>query len=75
MKETFLSTADAAKVLSVTPAAVRLMVATGRLKTTARTEGGIQLFKRSTVERLAARRKAELQRLAKEAIARSASDA
>jgi hypothetical protein len=75
MKEKFLSTADASRVLGVTPAAVRLMVVTGRLKPTASTEGGIQLFKRSTVERLAARRKAELHNLAKEALARSASDA
>jgi hypothetical protein len=75
MKEKFLSTADASKVLGVTPAAVRLMVATGRLKVAAETEGGIHLFRRSHVENLAARRKAEHQRLAREAIARSASNA
>jgi hypothetical protein len=74
MKQKFLSTADASKVLGVTPVAVRLMVVTGRLKVTAETEGGIHLFKRAHVEKLASRRKAEHQRLAREALARSASN-
>ena len=62
MKKKFLSTADASKVLGVTPAAVRLMVTSGRLKVTAETEGGIHLFRRSEVEKLAARRRAVHQR-------------
>ncbi len=56
MKEKYLSTADASKVLGLTPAAVRLMVASGRLKVTAETEGGIRLFRSRDVERLAKKR-------------------
>ncbi len=52
----FLSTADAARVLNVTPAAVRLMARRGDLPISAMTEGGIHLFRRSAVEALARRR-------------------
>jgi predicted transcriptional regulator len=51
-----LSTADAARLLGVTPAAVRLMITNRRLKVAAETEGGIHLFRRSDVEKLASRR-------------------
>jgi excisionase family DNA binding protein len=52
----YLSTADAARVLGVTPAAVRLMVRRGDLSAAAMTEGGIHLFRRAAVEALARRR-------------------
>ena len=51
--ETFLSVADASRILGVTPQTVRLMVRRGVLSVSARTEGGIQLFRRADVERLA----------------------
>jgi hypothetical protein len=60
----YLSTADASRVLIVTPATVRLMVRRGELQVAAVTEGGIQLFKRSHVEEVA--RKREKARGAKE---------
>ena len=50
---TLLTPADAARVLGCTPAAVRQMEARGTLKAATRTEGGIRLFRRSDVERLA----------------------
>ena len=53
---TFLSTADASRVLGVTPATVRLMVRRGDLPVAAMTEGGIHLFRRTAVEALARRR-------------------
>ena len=52
----FLSTADASRVLDVTPATVRLMVRRGDLPVAAMTDGGIQLFRRTAVEALARRR-------------------
>jgi excisionase family DNA binding protein len=52
----FLSTADASRVLGVTPATVRLMVKRGELPVSAMTEGGVHLFRRGPVERLARRR-------------------
>jgi excisionase family DNA binding protein len=54
----YLSSADASHVLGVTTATVRLMVRRGKLIPAAKTEGGIQLFHRHEVERLAAERKA-----------------
>lgn len=51
--ELFLSVADASRILSVTPQAVRLMVRQGKLAVAARTVGGIRLFQREDVERLA----------------------
>ena len=52
----FLTTADAAKILQVTPGAVRLMQQRGELPLTAETEGGIQLYARPDVVVLAKRR-------------------
>jgi excisionase family DNA binding protein len=51
--ELLLSVADAARILGVTPQTVRLMIRSGKLAITAKTEGGIQLFHREEVERLA----------------------
>ncbi len=57
MKTTrFLSAADAARVLGVTPAAIRAMARRGALPVSAMTEGGIHLFRRADVEALARRR-------------------
>ncbi len=53
---TYLTSADAARTLGVTPAAVRQMERRGDLKVAARTEGGIRLFRRLDVDRLTARR-------------------
>jgi excisionase family DNA binding protein len=52
----YLSVADAAKLLGLTPAAVRLMIRTGKLAIAAKTVGGIQLFRREQVEQLARER-------------------
>jgi len=52
----FLSAADAARVLDVTPAAVRAMAHRGALPVAAMTEGGMHLFSRTEVEVLARRR-------------------
>lgn len=52
----YLSTADAARVLGLTASAVRLMVRRGELPVAARTEGGIQLLRRPDVEALAVKR-------------------
>lgn len=52
----FLSTAEAARVLGVTPAGVRLMVQRADLVAAAMTEGGVHLFRRRDVEALARRR-------------------
>ncbi len=52
----FLSTADASRVLGVTPATIRLMVRRGKLPVAAMTEGGMHLFRRAAVEDLARRR-------------------
>ena len=54
----FLSAADAARVLEVTPAAIRSMARRGALPVSAMTEGGIHLFRRKDVEALARRRAA-----------------
>ncbi len=54
--EKLLSVADASRILGVTPQTVRLMVRRGALQVAAQTEGGIRLFSRSDVERLAAER-------------------
>ena len=55
-KNLFLSTADASRVLDVTPATIRLMVRRGKLPVAAMTEGGMHLFRRAAVEALAQRR-------------------
>jgi DNA-binding transcriptional MerR regulator len=57
----YLSAADAARILGITPAAVRLMHQRGDLPIAAKTESGIHLFSRAVVERVAndrARRRA-----------------
>jgi excisionase family DNA binding protein len=57
---TFLTPADAARVLGVTPATIRLMVQRGDLRVAAMTESGIRLFERAEVERLASLRSAQV---------------
>lgn len=52
----FLSSSEAARVLGVTPATVRLMVRRGDLEPAAMTEGGMHLFRRPVVERFALQR-------------------
>ena len=52
MKRCYLTVGDAARVLGVSPAAVRLMTQRGELETTAETEGGVRLFARPDVERV-----------------------
>jgi DNA-binding transcriptional MerR regulator len=55
--EILLSPADASRILGLTPQGVRWMERRGALKVVARTEGGIRLFRRADVERLAADRR------------------
>lgn len=59
----YLTAADASRLLGVTAATVRLMERRGDLKVAARTEGGIRLFRRLDVERLAKRRAKERERV------------
>jgi len=54
--QVFLSAADAGRVLKLTPSGIRQMSRRGELKAAARTEGGIRLFRKSDVERLAKKR-------------------
>ena len=54
--EDLLSTADAARILGVTPGAVRLMRRRGSLDVSQKTVGGIHLFSRKDVEELARKR-------------------
>jgi excisionase family DNA binding protein len=61
MKQFYLTAGDAAQILRVTPAAVRLMVQRGELMPAAETQGGIRLFKRQDVEALE-RKRAEASR-------------
>ena len=51
--EKLLTPADAARILGVTPAAVRDMARRGRLAVAVLTHGGNRLFRREAVERLA----------------------
>jgi excisionase family DNA binding protein len=51
-----LSTADAAKILSLSADMVRLLARDGRLAVAARTVGGVRLFRRDDVEALLAER-------------------
>jgi hypothetical protein len=60
----FLSVADASRILGLTPQAVRLMIRRGELPVAARTVGGIQLFRRETVEHLAEERTLHRPRIA-----------
>jgi len=50
--------AEAARILGVTPATVRLMESRGELQAT-RTPSGVRIFDRADVEQLAAERAAE----------------
>ncbi len=56
---TYLSAADAARILGVTPAAVRLMHQRGELPLAAKTAGGVHLFSPTVVERVATARLAK----------------
>ncbi len=60
--ERLLGPADAARILGVVPATVRAMALSGRLPPAAMTEGGVRLFRRADVERLAADRAAKARR-------------
>jgi excisionase family DNA binding protein len=55
-EQRLLTAADAARILGVVPATVRVMALTGRLNPTAITEGGTRLFRRDDVEKLAEQR-------------------
>jgi DNA-binding transcriptional MerR regulator len=55
-----LAAADAARVLGVTPATVRLMVKRGDLRPAFSSESGIRLFRRAAVERLRDARDAKI---------------
>jgi excisionase family DNA binding protein len=52
----YLSVADAARILGVTPQTVRLMIRRGTLPVVAKTVGGIHLFRREEVDQLAEQR-------------------
>lgn len=52
----YLTASGAARILGVTPGAVRLMRKRGDLEMAEKTDGGIHLFLREEVERLAVRR-------------------
>ncbi len=52
----YLTTADAARILGVTPAAVRLMERQGRLPSAGRTQSSIRLFRKAEVVALAKQR-------------------
>jgi DNA-binding transcriptional MerR regulator len=55
-REAYLSTADAARLLGVTPAAVRGTARRGALPVATTTESGIRLFHRAEVAALARKR-------------------
>lgn len=54
--KTYLTAGDAARILEVTPAAVRAMADRGDLEVAATTESGIRLFEHGAVMRLAEER-------------------
>jgi len=56
MRQVYLTVGDAAKVLRVTPASVRLIAQRGDLTPAAETERGVRLFRREDVEALARER-------------------
>lgn len=56
MRQVYLTVGDSAKVLQVTPSAVRLMAERGDLILAAETEGGIRLFRREDVNALKRKR-------------------
>ena len=55
--EPFLAASDVARVVGLTPAAVRLAARTGRLRVAAMTRSGIHLFLLEDVERFVADRR------------------
>lgn len=59
--QTFMTPADAARILEVTPSAVRLMAGRGELRIAATTQSGIRLFERSDVEALAKKRAGDIE--------------
>lgn len=63
--ERLLAPSDASHILGVVPATVRAMAIDGRLRPVAITEGGIRLFRREDVERLAAERAARARAIAR----------
>lgn len=54
----YLASADVARILELTTGGVRLLQRRGELPLAAKTEGGILLYRRADVERLAAKRAA-----------------
>lgn len=52
MTRCYLTVGEAAPILGLSPAAVRLMALRGDLATAAETEGGLRLFNRSDVEKV-----------------------
>jgi hypothetical protein len=58
MTERYLTTRDVARIADVTPAAVRLAVAAGRLAVASVTVSGVHLYTRAAAERYAAERAA-----------------
>ena len=58
----YLTPADAARILGVTPSAVRLMTGRGELQIAATTESGIRLFDRADVKALAKKRAEQAER-------------
>lgn len=55
-RQQLLSTADAARILDLTPNAVRAAAKTGRLRVAQETVGGIRLYRLSDVEEFKQRR-------------------
>jgi DNA-binding transcriptional MerR regulator len=58
MSERYLTTRDVARIADVTPAAVRLAAATGRLSVAMVTLSGVRLYTRAAAERYASERAA-----------------
>jgi len=58
MRHSYLTSADAARMLNLTPAAVRMAAVQKRLRVTAVTAGGVRLFTRDDVEAFARERAA-----------------
>jgi hypothetical protein len=58
MSNQYLTTRDVARIADVTPAAVRLAVATGRLTVATITVSGVHLYTREAAQQYAAQRAA-----------------
>lgn len=61
-RETYLTTADVARIAGVTPAAVRALSNRGRLEVATVTAGGIRLYTLATAQRYAEERETRRQR-------------